>query len=88
MVPGWGVNICEDIWYPDGPTRVQTLVGGADLILNMNASPFESGKRYDREKMLAIRARQNRVPVSYTNMVGGQDELVFDGNSMVVNEGR
>ena len=81
-----GVNICEDIWYPDGPTRVQALVGGADLILNMNASPFESGKRYDREKMLAIRARQNRVPVSYTNMVGGQDELVFDGNSMVVNE--
>ena len=81
-----GVNICEDIWYPDGPTRVQALVGGADLILNINASPFQSGKRQDREKMLAVRARQNRVPVSYTNMVGGQDELVFDGNSMIVDE--
>ena len=80
-----GVNICEDIWYPDGPTRVQALVGGADLILNINASPFQSGKRHDREKMLALRARHNRVPVSYTNMVGGQDELVFDGNSMMVN---
>ncbi|MGB0910858.1 MAG: nitrilase-related carbon-nitrogen hydrolase, partial [Nitrospirales bacterium] len=81
-----GVNICEDIWYPDGPTRVQSLVGGADLILNINASPFQSGKSQDREKMLVARARHNHVPVSYTNMVGGQDELVFDGNSMIVNE--
>ena len=81
-----GVNICEDIWYPDGPTRVQSLVGGADLIVNINASPFQSGKSQDREKMLVARARHNHVPVSYTNMVGGQDELVFDGNSMIVNE--
>ncbi|GJL50283.1 MAG: NAD+ synthase [Nitrospirales bacterium] len=81
-----GVNICEDIWYPDGPSRVQALVGGADLILNINASPFQSGKGHHRERMLAARARQNGIPVSYTNMVGGQDELVFDGNSMIVNE--
>ncbi len=81
-----GVNICEDIWYPNGPTRVQSLVGGAQLILNLNASPFQVEKGRDREKMLAARARHNRVPVSYTNMVGGQDELVFDGNSMIVNE--
>ncbi len=81
-----GVNICEDIWYPDGPTRGQALVGGAELILNINASPFQSGKRHDREEMLAARARQNGVLVSYTNMVGGQDELVFDGNSILVNE--
>jgi len=81
-----GVNICEDIWYPDGPARVQALVGGADLILNINASPFQLGKGHHREKMLVARARQNGIPVSYTNMVGGQDELVFDGNSMIVNE--
>ena len=80
-----GVNICEDIWYPDGPTRAQALVGGAELIFNINASPFQSGKRQDREKMLSARARQNGVLVSYTNMVGGQDELVFDGSSMLVN---
>ncbi|WP_447970578.1 NAD+ synthase [Nitrospira sp. M1] len=81
-----GVNICEDIWYPDGPARVQALVGGADLILNINASPFQSGKGHNRERMLAARARQNGIPVSYTNMVGGQDELIFDGNSMIVSE--
>ncbi|MCA9473555.1 MAG: NAD+ synthase [Nitrospirales bacterium] len=81
-----GVNICEDIWYPDGPTRAQTLVGGAELIFNINASPFQSGKRQDRERMLSARARQNGVWLSYTNMVGGQDELVFDGDSMLVNE--
>ncbi len=81
-----GVNICEDIWYPDGPTRAQALVGGANLILNINASPFQCGKRLDRERMLVARARQNHVPVCYTNMVGGQDELVFDGNSMIVSE--
>ncbi|GJL56565.1 MAG: NAD+ synthase [Nitrospirales bacterium] len=81
-----GINICEDIWYPDGPARVQALVGDADLILNINASPYQSGKGQNRERMLAVRARQNGIPVSYTNMVGGQDELVFDGNSMIVSE--
>ncbi len=78
-----GVNICEDIWFPEGPTRVQAL-GGAEIIVNINASPFHVGKGRFREQMLATRARDNGVIVCYTNMVGGQDELVFDGNSLIV----
>ncbi|UCE63088.1 MAG: NAD+ synthase [Nitrospirota bacterium] len=81
-----GVNICEDIWFPEGPTRAQTLVGKASVILNLNASPYQAGKSREREKMLASRAQENRVIVSYTNMVGGQDELIFDGNSVIVNQ--
>ncbi len=80
----FGVNICEDIWYAGGPTRDQVAVGGAQLILNINASPYHVGKVRTRERMLAERARQNNVVVSYTNMVGGQDEVVFDGNSLIV----
>ena len=80
----FGVNICEDIWYAGGPTRDQVTVGGAQLILNINASPYHVGKVRARQRMLAERARQNNVVVSYTNMVGGQDEVVFDGNSMIV----
>ena len=79
-----GVNICEDIWYAGGPTRDQVSVGGARLILNINASPYHVGKVRERERMLVQRARENNVVVSYTNMVGGQDEVVFDGNSMIV----
>ena len=81
-----GVNICEDIWFPEGPTRAQTRVGKASVILNLNASPYQAGKSLEREKMLASRAQENRVMVSYTNMVGGQDELIFDGNSVIVNQ--
>lgn len=80
----FGVNICEDIWYAGGPTRDQVAVGGAQLILNINASPYHVGKVRTRQRMLAERAKQNNVVVSYTNMVGGQDEVVFDGNSMIV----
>lgn len=80
-----GVNICEDIWYPGGPTLVQGY-GGAEVILNINASPFYRGKQDFREKMIATRASDNVVIVCYTNLVGGQDELVFDGASMVINE--
>lgn len=80
----FGVNICEDIWYAGGPTRDQVSVGGAQLILNINASPYHVGKVRTRERMLVQRARENDVVVSYTNMVGGQDEVVFDGNSMIV----
>ena len=80
----FGVNICEDIWYAGGPTRDQVAVGGAQLILNINASPYHVGKVRARQRMLAERAKQNNVVVSYTNMVGGQDEVVFDGNSMIV----
>jgi len=80
---GVGVNICEDIWYPGDPTRSQAL-GGAQLIVNINGSPYHAGKRRFREEMLAGRARDYGVAIVYTNQVGGQDELVFDGGSMVL----
>jgi NAD+ synthase (glutamine-hydrolysing) len=80
-----GVNICEDIWLPEGPTRVQAAAG-AEIIVNINASPFHMGKSRYREHMLATRARENGVIVTYTNMVGGQDELVFDGNSLILDQ--
>jgi len=80
-----GVNICEDIWFPEGPTRAQA-VAGAEVIVNINASPFQIGKSRFREQMLATRARDSAVIVTYTNMVGGQDELVFDGNSLIVDQ--
>ena len=65
-----GVNICEDIWLPDGPTRAQAAAG-AEVIVNINASPFHIGKSRFREQMLATRARENGVIVTYTNTVGG-----------------
>ncbi|MBM3935364.1 MAG: NAD+ synthase [SAR202 cluster bacterium] len=78
-----GVNICEDIWYAIGPTVVQRAAG-AEVIVNINGSPFHAGKRDFREKMLTTRAADNELFVAYLNMVGGQDELVFDGASMVL----
>ena len=78
-----GVNICEDIWNSIGPTDLQRKIG-AELIVSINSSPFHIGKRSDREKMLSSRASGNQVFVAYVNMVGGQDELVFDGASMIV----
>ena len=80
-----GVNICEDIWFPEGPTRMQAAAG-AEVIVNINASPFHVGKSRLREQMLATRARENRVIVTYTNTVGGQDELIFDGCSVIVDQ--
>ncbi len=77
-----GVNICEDIWYATGPAVVQRAAG-AEIIVNINGSPFHAGKRAFREKMLATRAADNGLFVAYVNLVGGQDELVFDGNSVV-----
>ena len=77
-----GVNICEDIWYPVGPIAVQRNAG-AELIVNINASPFHAGKRDHREKMISTRAADNELFVAYVNTVGGQDELVFDGASLV-----
>ena len=77
-----GVSICEDIWVPDGPPQHQAKAG-ARILLNINASPFHRGKAIAREEMLASRARAARVPVVYVNLVGGQDELVFDGASVV-----
>jgi len=80
---GVGVNICEDIWYPDDPMRAQAQAG-AQVIININGSPYHIGKRRFREHMLATRASDHAVFICYTNQVGGQDELVFDGASMVV----
>ena len=77
-----GVNICEDIWYPVGPTVLQADAG-AQVIVNINASPFNAGKADYREKLLATRATDQGVFICYVNLVGGQDELVFDGGSMV-----
>ncbi|MBI4715817.1 MAG: NAD+ synthase, partial [Nitrospirae bacterium] len=78
-----GVNICEDIWYPEGPCMSQSLAG-AQVILNINSSPFHAGKWRFRERMLATRASDNAVFLAYTNMVGGQDELLFDGHSLLI----
>ncbi len=79
---GVGVSICEDIWVPDGPPA-QQVANGARILLNANASPYHRGKGGEREAMLAARAAAGRVPLVYVNLVGGQDELVFDGESMV-----
>jgi len=78
-----GVNICEDIWHPDGPLYYQSLLGDAEVIININASPYHLGKWSQRETMLSTRASDNGVFVVYLNSVGGQDELVFDGGSVV-----
>jgi NAD+ synthase (glutamine-hydrolysing) len=81
-----GVNVCEDIWYAVGPTNAQSLAG-AEVIVNINASPFSEQKPAFRKKMLATRAADNHAIVAYVNMVGGQDELVFDGSSLVFDPG-
>jgi NAD+ synthase (glutamine-hydrolysing) len=77
-----GITICEDIWEP-GPAR-QAAIAGAQLLVNLNASPFHAGKGFERELLLQQRATAVDVPVMYVNLVGGQDELVFDGGSVVV----
>ena len=77
-----GVNICEDIWYGFGPTNVQRAAG-AEAIININGSPYYRGKRHVRHEMLSKRAAENGLFVCYVNMIGGQDELVFDGDSKV-----
>ena len=84
----FGVNICEDIWYPNGPTKSQADAG-AKLILNINASPYYTGKFKQRQAIITAQAKANRVFIIYANLVGGQDELVFDGQSIIVdNKGR
>ncbi|MBI5699395.1 NAD+ synthase [Candidatus Saganbacteria bacterium] len=79
-----GLGICEDIWVKGGPYLAEVKLG-AKLILNINASPYHEGKIKDRQKLLSKRARESRTPLVYVNMVGGQDELVFDGGSMMFN---
>lgn len=81
-----GVNICEDIWSAEGPAKTQTLAGDAHLIVNISASPFHAEKIKERERMLATRAVDYSCYVCYVNMVGGQDELVFDGRSLIIDD--
>src|SRR5512132_2859954 len=80
-----GANICEDIWYPTGPTTLQALAG-AELVVTINGSPYHVGKAQFREKMLATRASDDLVCLAFVNTAGGQDDLVFDGHSFVFNE--
>ncbi|CUS32326.1 NAD+ synthase [Candidatus Nitrospira nitrificans] len=95
FLPGWrlpmllvngttiGVTICEDMWSPEGPASVYAAAG-AEVIVTIDASPFHIGNSNSREQMLATSAREQGVIVAYTNMVGGQDELVFEGNSVIL----
>jgi NAD+ synthase (glutamine-hydrolysing) len=77
-----GITICEDIWQ-EGPVH-QAAAAGARLLVNLNASPYHAGKGFEREVLLEQRASETRLPVVYVNLVGGQDELVFDGGSLVL----
>jgi len=81
----FGVSVCEDIWYAAGPPKAQAAAG-AELLLCISASPYQSGKIKGREQMLATRAIDNVAVVAFCNQVGGQDELVFDGGSVIVDE--
>lgn len=78
-----GVNICEDIWQEKGPAKIQAL-SGAEVIININASPYHMGKLSIREELLSARALECGAIIIYVNMAGGQDELVFDGGSLIV----
>lgn len=79
----FGVSICEDIWYPGGPQEAQAVLGDANLIVNISASPYHRGKGRVREQMLSVRAADCVAALAFCNLVGGQDELVFDGGSMI-----
>ena len=79
-----GITICEDIWVPEGPMRMEVIGGNAGIIVNLSASPFEKNKPLLREKMTSTRARDYRIPIIYANLIGGQDELIFDGYSFAV----
>ena len=79
-----GVTICEDLWYPGGPAQRAAIDGRADVLINMSASPYSRGKGLERERMLATRCEDYRCYLAFCNTVGGQDELVFDGHSLVI----
>jgi len=81
-----GPSICEDLWYPGDPIRTQALYGGAELIVNISSSPYHAGKTAFREKMISTRATDNVAIVAYCNLVGGQDDLVFDGGSVIFDQ--
>src|SRR4051795_12326626 len=79
----YGLTICEDIWEPGPPATIEALAG-AQVIVNLSASPYHAGKPHERERMLLQRARDNTAIVLFCNLVGGQDELVFDGASVAI----
>lgn len=81
-----GVNICEDIWEKDGPVSKQCRDGKAKLIFNLSASPYHADKGKMRTKMISERAKENNAFIAFNNLIGGQDELVFDGHSLVVDK--
>tara|TARA_B100000073_G_scaffold346943_1_gene359742 strand:+ start:3934 stop:5640 length:1707 start_codon:yes stop_codon:yes gene_type:complete len=78
-----GVTICEDLWLPNGVID-ELATNGAQIVLNLNASPYEQGKIQTRLKVLQQRIQEAKIPIVYVNQVGGQDELIFDGGSMVI----
>ncbi|MDX6410807.1 MAG: hypothetical protein QOE91_323, partial [Gaiellaceae bacterium] len=80
-----GVTVCEDVWQP-GPPATDLSIAGAELIVNLSASPFHVGKDREREEMLVQRARDNVAYFAFVNAVGGQDELIFDGHSCVIDD--
>ena len=80
-----GVTVCEDMWQP-GPPATDLALAGAQLLVNISASPFHVGKEREREEMFRTRARDNNAYVAFCNTVGGQDELIFDGHSVVIDD--
>jgi NAD+ synthase (glutamine-hydrolysing) len=80
-----GITICEDMWQP-GPPATDLALAGAELLVNVSASPFHVGKEVEREEMFVTRARDNACLVAFCNAVGGQDELIFDGHSCVIDD--
>src|SRR3990170_1474675 len=80
-----GPTVCEDIWQP-GPPATDLALAGAHVVANISASPFHLGKGREREEMLRVRARDNVCFIAFVNAVGGQDELVFDGHSLVLDQ--
>jgi NAD+ synthase (glutamine-hydrolysing) len=80
-----GPTICEDVWQP-GPPATELALAGAQLVANISASPFHVGKDREREEMLKVRARDNSCFIAFCNAVGGQDELIFDGHSVVLDD--
>ena len=78
-----GISVCEDVWFPSGPVAEEGRAG-ADVVVNLNASPYNRGRRHDRMAMLTERVAEAGCAIAYVNQVGGQDELVFDGDSLIV----
>lgn len=80
----WSVNICEDIWIRPNPFLQKLASRGVQLIINISSSPYHKGKFYEREQILKSQAKHYKATIAYCNMVGGQDELVFDGGSLII----